>query len=114
VQNIIGEGLRLAGFCPHVEAPKPPIVNTLNAPVHDPREFEAWIVSTMANYQEANGARLRSSALAIGTIIASLPSDEPAERVYDLRELSEKFFSRWLSHHRVAVNYQTCAPVLQP
>lgn len=105
IKNILGEGLRVAGFCSHVASPQLPIVHTLNAPVSDPRDFESWIVETMSKCREGHGAKLRKNALAIGTAIVSLPESHDPERIYDLRDLSEKFFARWFAAHDVTANF---------
>lgn len=105
VEHIIGEGLRLPGFCSHVERPLPPEVIAIDSPVDDPMGYADWIASTMAECREQNGATLRRTALALGTIIVSLPSDESINKVYDLRELAVNFFKRFLALHQIKADY---------
>lgn len=105
LKNILGEGLRIPGYHPHVEVPRLPEIKMLDSPVENPMSFEQWIIETMQTCREANDARLRNTALSIGTVIVSLPSDRDPKEVYDLQELSEQFFKRFLSHHDITLNY---------
>ncbi|RLK48384.1 plasmid recombination enzyme [Alkalispirillum mobile] len=87
--SIIGEALRIPGHCPHVEDAKPPEVHPVDPPVESPHEFRDWLYSTMAKCREANGAYLRRSAVALLTVIASMPREiATPEKVSQLRDLT--------------------------
>lgn len=87
--SIIGEALREAGHHPHVEEAQPPEIHPVDPPVEAPDQFSDWLYNTMSQCREANGAYLRRTAVALITVIASMPREiATPEKVTQLRDLT--------------------------
>ena len=106
VSSIIAEGLREDSHIRHLKQPIGIEIYTNDAsPIEKPEELADWINKSMeqcrygGSERYPNGRPLRKNAVAIGTMIASLPqktSETPRATIDDFRDRCIDWFHTWL------------------
>lgn len=106
VGSILAEGLREDSHIRHLNQPADiEIYTNCASPIEEPDELGEWINQNMGQCRYGgserypNGRPLRKNAVAIGTLIASLPqktSETPRAVIDDFRDRCIDWFNKWL------------------
>lgn len=112
--SVLAEGRREPSHSRHVDAPEIE-VTPVDAEWESLREYQAWIEATMAQSvspQNIGGKvverKVRKDATAIGTVIASLPTetkDTPLEKIKQFRNECIDWFKEYLGKAGMRLNY---------
>jgi len=113
--SVLAEGRREPSHSRHVDAPSIE-VTPVDAEWNSIREYQAWIETTMAGSVDLLNTRggkiverkIRSDAPALGTVIASLPSetkDTPRETISRFRQECIDWFKDYLEKVGMRLNY---------
>lgn len=113
--SVLAEGRREPSHSRHVDAPSIE-VTPVDAEWNSTREYQAWIETTMTNSVDLMNTqggkiverKIRRDAPALGTVIASLPSetkDTPRETISRFRQECIDWFKDYLEKVGMRLNY---------
>lgn len=114
--SVIAEGLRTQTHISHLDkSPHIQVFNNPESPVENPLELGKWIEEKMVQCRYGSSERypkgrpMRKNAVALGTLITSLPQrtvETPQEVVSKFRELSQSWLKGWLEERDMLLH--TC------